>query len=372
MTEEKLYEVIEDIDDEYIREAKQAQKRKTPKWFKWGAMAASLCLVVVGAAALLQKGSNFPDAGSEYGMGGAGSEMNYGVWVGPATLVVEDVASAEVVSLTESDALSNPLAEYLPKELPDGFHYGRGSIYNTVMKDGTEYNMLRVEYISGTIPEQQFTEDGGAIAPDPDTVGDLFTVCIMNYEPETGNGVYSSADEVTVSSFESSGSVCIRLDECYANIFYETSDPEVVYEVVKDIGRENTVYECAPLAPEETDKDLESVSYIEVMSGLTGQKIQVKDADSVQMVMDNIESLEYEKQDVAEDSEYAYRIRFYNENDDELGRVYITEESGQQISYEGYYYSIEADLTINVDYLEELLKDAPPAEPVAPDAEPAQ
>ncbi len=371
MTDEKLYEVIEDIDDEYIREAKQARKKKTSKWFKWGVMAASLCLAVVGAA-LLQKGVNSPNAGSEHGAGGAGSEANYGVWVGPATLVVEDIASAEVVSLTESEVLSNPLAEHLPKELPDGFHYGRGSVYNTVMKDGTEYNMLRVEYITGTIPEPQFTEDGGAIAQNPDMTGDLFTVCIMNYEPETRNGVYSSADEVTVSLFESNGSACIRLDECYANIFYETSDPAVVFEVVKDMGRENTVYECAPLAPTETDKDLESVSYIEVMSGSTGQKIRVKDADSVQMVMDNIESLEYEKQDASEDSEYAYRIRFYNENDDELGRMYITEESGQQISYEGYYYSIEAGLAINVDYLEELLKDAPPAEPVAPDEEPEQ
>jgi len=367
MKNEKLLNVLEKVDEKFIT-ASSPENTKKPKnakvnaWVKWGAAAACLCLVV-GSVVLLRQDYNYPDVESEYGMGGAGSETNYGVWVGPTTVKVEDIASAEVVSLTESDVMSNPLAEHLPKELPDGFHYGRGSIYNTIMKDGTQYNMLRVEYISGTIPEQQFSEDGGAIAPNPDTIGDLFTVCVMNYEPEVRNGIYSSADEVTISLFEDNGSVCIKLEECYANIFYETADPAVVFEVVKEISEENSVYECAPLAPEETDKDLESVSYIEVMSGLTGQKIKVKNTNSVQKVLEDIESLEYEKNDIVEGAGYAYRIRFYNENDDELGILYITEENGHQISYEGYYYLVEAGLNINVDYLEELLKDAPPAEP---------
>ena len=119
----------------------------------------------------------------------------------------------------------------------------------------------------------------------------------------------------------------------------------------------------APLAPEETDMDLESVSHIEVMSGLTGKKITVKDNGSVQRVMDDIESLRYKKKGAVEEVGYAYRIRFYNENYDELGRIFITEENGHQISYDGYYYLVEANQNINVDYLEELLKDAPPAEP---------
>lgn len=119
----------------------------------------------------------------------------------------------------------------------------------------------------------------------------------------------------------------------------------------------------APLAPVDSDLDLESVSHLEVMSGLTGQKITIKDADSVQKVMDDIESLRYEKKNAVEEVGYAYRIRFYNENYDELGRIFITEENGHQISYDGYYYLVEADQNINVDYLEEMLKDAPPAEP---------
>lgn len=137
----------------------------------------------------------------------------------------------------------------------------------------------------------------------------------------------------------------------------------ILYENEWYLCTSDETSEGAPLAPDVSDKDLESVSYIEVMSGLTGQRIKVKDADSVQKVMDDIESLKYEKKNAVEEVGYAYRIRFYNENDDELGRIFITEENGHQISYDGYYYLVEADQNINVDYLEELLVDAPPAEP---------
>lgn len=51
----------------------------------------------------------------------------------------------------------------------------------------------------------------------------------------------------------------------------------------------------APPAPKETDMDLESISHIEVMSGLTGQKIIIKDVGNVLKVMDDIKSLKYEK-----------------------------------------------------------------------------
>ena len=48
MTSEKLYEAIGDISDNKIKEAKQVRKVKQPIWLKWGAMAACLCIVVVG------------------------------------------------------------------------------------------------------------------------------------------------------------------------------------------------------------------------------------------------------------------------------------------------------------------------------------
>ena len=60
----------------------------------------------------------------------------------------------------------------------------------------------------------------------------------------------------------------------------------------------------APLAPTDTDLDIETESHIEVMSGLTGQKITVNDTDSVQKVMDDIESLKYEKKNTVADKKH--------------------------------------------------------------------
>ena len=49
MTNEKLYEVLGDINEKYVSEARVYQKAKKPIWAKWGAVAACLVLVCVAA-----------------------------------------------------------------------------------------------------------------------------------------------------------------------------------------------------------------------------------------------------------------------------------------------------------------------------------
>lgn len=108
-------------------------------------------------------------------------------------------------------------------------------MYNTVMKDGKRYTMLRVEYISGIIPEQQYTEDGGAVAPDLDTTGELFIICILNFEPDTDGNIYSHNKEVTVSLLEEKGAVYYRSGDCYIGVFPETAEPAAVFEALKSM-----------------------------------------------------------------------------------------------------------------------------------------
>ena len=52
MTNEKLYEILGDINEKHINEAKAYHKAKKPGWVKWGAMAACLCLIAAGAFTL--------------------------------------------------------------------------------------------------------------------------------------------------------------------------------------------------------------------------------------------------------------------------------------------------------------------------------
>ena len=55
MTNETLYEVIGEISDRHIKEAKQARKEKRTIWLKWSAMAACLCLVIALALPIIDK-----------------------------------------------------------------------------------------------------------------------------------------------------------------------------------------------------------------------------------------------------------------------------------------------------------------------------
>lgn len=48
MTNEKLYEVLGDIHEKHVKEARECHKTKKPVWLKWGAMAACLCLLILG------------------------------------------------------------------------------------------------------------------------------------------------------------------------------------------------------------------------------------------------------------------------------------------------------------------------------------
>jgi hypothetical protein len=58
MRKEDFVEVLGDINENYVKEAETVKKSRKPAWMKWGAAAACLCLVVVGAVYLLAPGSS--------------------------------------------------------------------------------------------------------------------------------------------------------------------------------------------------------------------------------------------------------------------------------------------------------------------------
>ena len=49
MRKEDFAETFGDINEKHIVEARAGHKAKKPVWLKWGAMAACMCLVVLGA-----------------------------------------------------------------------------------------------------------------------------------------------------------------------------------------------------------------------------------------------------------------------------------------------------------------------------------
>ena len=253
MRKDEFFEVLEGIDDDFVKGAKTGMEmKKKINWKAWGGAAAACLCLAAGAAIISYQsklsysethgiipaagvgGAAVGDGGAE--LGGNNESVMYSVAVYPDFESETNVASAEVVSLTESEALGNALAVHLPKELPEGFHFGRGSVYNTVMKDGTQYNMLMVEYITGAIPEQEFAEDGGAIMPDPNAIGDSFTVQVLNFEPRLDISIFSSTEEVTVSAFEENSYVYVSFGEHYVGVFKVTAEAAAALEALKSIS----------------------------------------------------------------------------------------------------------------------------------------
>ena len=62
MKKEAFCQVLGDINENYVKEARADRKAKKPGWMKWGAVAACLCLVVAGGAVFApNRGNAVPD-----------------------------------------------------------------------------------------------------------------------------------------------------------------------------------------------------------------------------------------------------------------------------------------------------------------------
>ena len=94
--------------------------------------------------------------------------------------------------------------------------------------------MLRVEYTLGEIPEQKFTEDGAAVAPEHGLPKNFF-VSVYNFDPRFDDHIYSSGEEITLSILEENYGVWIRTEDCYVYVDSNTSERSAVLEALRTI-----------------------------------------------------------------------------------------------------------------------------------------
>lgn len=228
MTEKtkKFSDAMGTIDSRYIEDAAEYSVKKTSTHLLWTATAAA-CLCVATVAGVIamtvgERGGN--DAGETgrnavlYGTekvdGGGGNDaperpagvdgevdVMKSIAVYPGYESFDNVAGATLDEISEDGAYAHALGKYLPDELPDGYMFEKASIYETEMKDGTKYHMLRVCYAMEdeqmqTVPS---TEEYEAAAP----VCGEFVVFVMDYEPKSDR-IYSP-DELDET-------LCERLD----------------------------------------------------------------------------------------------------------------------------------------------------------------
>lgn len=103
MTNEKLYEVLGDINEKHINEARAYHKAKKPGWVKWGAMAACLCLVVGLAIPMLN--NDYSDQNPHSGLQSVKNPVyNVVEYTVPASYEPADLYISTTTDLAEYDA----------------------------------------------------------------------------------------------------------------------------------------------------------------------------------------------------------------------------------------------------------------------------
>ncbi len=242
----EMLEAIEHLNPAYIEAAAEKPKAKKTGWLKWGAMAACLCLVITGVSLwgnLGQQGK-IPEAGA-----GVGGEDSGGVWpegvdpviaslaVIPAGVDLLDVADAVSISISEEDARAvEGLGAYLPSMLPEGCRYGKAGHYRTMMKDGTEYQMLRVTYESGEASVPAPVPENAQMAS-ATTGSTAFLWMVWGHRPDTDLPVYQP-EEVSASLIEQQEGRVFYID--YDGIYVGVEQLEIsaaeLFAVIESIG----------------------------------------------------------------------------------------------------------------------------------------
>mgnify|MGYP003420376921 FL=1 len=93
-----------------------------------------------------------------------------------------------------------------------------------------------------------------------------------------------------------------------------------------------------------------------MISGNTGQSIEITDADSIQYITDNIYGLTYTRGEKVNSDGWSYGLTWSDENGNEVEKVTVLNE--YTIVYDGRYYKgMEADYEIDLAFLKDLFEE---------------
>ena len=108
---------------------------------------------------------------------------------------------------------------------------------------------------------------------------------------------------------------------------------------------------------EQKQFDITGASSIYLYSGLTGDSVNVTDAEGIKYITDNINSLLFEKgKSHKGENGYAYSIRWYDADHTLLTDLIVMDE--YTVVYDGYYYSgMEADYGIDTGFFAQKLEE---------------
>ena len=246
MKKNDLRNALSGINKEYISESDDFMAVSTDfrkyKNRKKRIIASTLCIMFVCIGAIgtaksgLLKSMPVKTGGKIEGAEEAGSG-DYSVACFPADRVIDDVDTAKCVAITEEEAKNLPdFGDYLPSDIPSGYHWDLAGLYETTMKDGTVYRMLKITYRSGKVIKVTDGENSYA-AIDSSDCGSDFYVTLYNYKPDNTSIVDSGAiNAKQLSEKYDEGIFFIKYDDCYIGIETLSLTANETLSLINSIG----------------------------------------------------------------------------------------------------------------------------------------
>ena len=164
MTTEELYEILGDIDERCVKEAREYRIHKKRIRRKWGAIAACLCLLVVGAVVSIRLLSEINTRPNDiHGSNVIPPENNNSVSdereITTNTSTDADIASSEDGNVTQ-DKITRILINVVKQPIPSdidvqltSFSEQTSNLWSSVIEDFHKFTGITYEDFTGKIPD---------------------------------------------------------------------------------------------------------------------------------------------------------------------------------------------------------------------------
>ena len=100
--------------------------------------------------------------------------------------------------------------------------------------------------------------------------------------------------------------------------------------------------------------EIEGAEKLIVMSGATGESIDITNADDIKYITDNINALNFSKGEKVNSDGWSYSLQWYDKNGDSIENLALLGD-GYTVIYDGYYYKgMTVDYEIDLTFLDGL------------------
>ena len=148
----------------------------------------------------------------------------------PAGRTIDEVENATCIGVSKNSLNDvNDLCDYVPSYTPSPYYWEVAGLYETTMKDGTIYRMLKITYITGS--------DDNTIDDTNDVLNYCISVC--NFKPDISDLFdFEGLSEEILSEIYEKDIFAIKYENHYVIIEPVLLSKDETIKIINSIGRQ--------------------------------------------------------------------------------------------------------------------------------------